>query len=158
MTAIFDVTLGLGYIGQSYHVPVRVDADNVAALTHGELLARFADEYRRNYGYFYDDVPVELVTLHVAGVAGTETCTLPDFEMAGGSASAAVRERRDAYSAQVGKQISFGVYRRDGLEPGMTFEGPCLVEEESSTTVIDVGARVTIDRFGSLDIVLGNPG
>ena len=85
--ASFEVALGLGYIGQSYCVPVSVDAETIAALTAGKLLARFAAEYRGKYGYFYDDVPVELVTVHVAGVAGTETRALPELEMAGGDAS-----------------------------------------------------------------------
>ena len=153
--ASFEVMLGLGYIGQSYHVPVSVDAENIATLTVGDLLARFADEYRGKYGYFYHDVPVELVTVHVTGVAGTETRALPALEMSGGDPLAALRTRCDAYSARTGAQISFAVYRRDSLKPGMTFEGPCLVEEESATTVVDVDARVTIDRFGSLDIALG---
>jgi N-methylhydantoinase A len=106
-------------------------------------LARFADEYRGKYGYFYDDVPVELVTLHVTGVAGTETGALPELEMSGGDPLAALRTRCDAYSARTGAQISFAVYRRDSLKPGMTFEGPCLIEEESATTVVDIDARVT---------------
>jgi hypothetical protein len=38
----------------------------------------------------------------------------------------------------------------------MSFDGPCLIEEESATTVIDVDARVRIDRFGSLDIAVDN--
>jgi N-methylhydantoinase A/oxoprolinase/acetone carboxylase beta subunit len=154
--ASFEVALGLGYIGQSYHVPVSVGAEIIATLTAGELLARFAAEYRGKYGYFYDDVPVELVTVHVAGVAGTESRALPELKMSGGNASAAVRARRDAYSARAGTQVSFAVYSRDSLKPGMTFEGPCLIEEESATTVVDVDARVTIDRFGSLDIALGS--
>jgi N-methylhydantoinase A len=154
--ASYEVALGLGYIGQSYHVPVSVGVETIATLTAGELLARFAGEYRGKYGYFYDDVPVELVTVRVAGVAGTESRALPELEMSGGDASAAVRARRDAYSARTGTQISFAVYRRDSLKPGMTFEGPCLVEEESATTVVDVDARVTVDRFGSLDIALGS--
>jgi N-methylhydantoinase A len=153
--ASFEVALGLGYIGQSYHVPVRVDAETIATLTAGELLAGFATEYRGKYGYFYDDVPVELVTMHVAGVAGTETRALPELEMLGGDTSAAVQVRRDAYSERTATPISFAVYRRDSLKPGITFEGPCLIEEESATTVVDVDARVTIDRFGSLDIALG---
>jgi N-methylhydantoinase A len=154
--ASYEVALGLGYIGQSYHVPVSVGVETIATLTAGELLARFATEYRGKYGYFYDDVPVELVTVHVAGVAGTESRALPELEMLRGDALAAVRARRDAYSARTGTQISFAVYRRDSLTPGMTFKGPCLVEEESATTVVDVDARVTIDRFGSLDIALGS--
>jgi N-methylhydantoinase A len=153
--ASYEVALGLGYIGQSYHVPVSVGVETIAALTAGELLARFAAEYRGKYGYFYDDVPVELVTMHVAGVAGTETRALPELEMLGGDTSAAVQARRDAYSARTATPTSFAVYRRDSLKPGITFEGPCLIEEESATTVVDVDARVTIDRFGSLDIALG---
>ena len=51
------------------------------------------------------------------------------------------RERR-AYSARPVPMASFAVYTRDSLTPGMTFEGPCLIEEESATTVVDVdGAR-----------------
>ena len=153
--ASFEVTLGLGYVGQSYHVPVRVDAEAIATLTVGDLLARFANEYRDKYGYFYDDVPVELVTVHVTGVAGTEARALPELEMPGGDPLAVPRTRREAYSARTGAKISFAVYRRDSLQPGMTFEGPCLIEEESATTVVDVDTCVTIDRFGSLDIALG---
>jgi N-methylhydantoinase A len=152
--ASFEVALGLGYIGQSYHVPVSVGAETIATLTAESLLARFADEYRRKYGYFYDDVPVELVTVHVTGQADSEMRALPELEMLGGDVAAAVRVRRDAYSARTGTQASFVVYRRNSLKPGMTFDGPCLIEEESATTVVDVGARVTIDRYGSLDIAV----
>jgi len=152
--ARYEVALGLGYIGQSYHVPVSVDADTIETLTARDLLARFAAEYRGRYGYFYDDVPVELVTVHVTGVAGADTRALPELEMLGGDASAAMRARREAYSARTGRKASFAVYRRDGLKPGMSLAGPCLIEEASATTVIDVDARLTIDRYGSLDIAL----
>jgi N-methylhydantoinase A len=156
VSATFEVALGLGYIGQSYHVPVSVDGETIATLTVGKILARFADEYRGKYGYYYDDVPVELVTVHVTGVADTETRALPVLEMSGGDASSGLRTRREAYSARKGAQASFAVYTRDRLKPGMTFEGPCLIEEESATTVVDVDARVTIDRYGSLDIAVGS--
>ena len=156
VSATFEVALGLGYIGQSYHVPVSVDGETIATLTVGKILARFAGEYRGKYGYYYDDVPVELVTVHVTGVADTETRALPVLEISGGDASSALRTRREAYSARKGAQVSFAVYMRDRLKPGMIFVGPCLIEEESATTVVDVDARVTIDRYGSLDIAVGS--
>ena len=154
--ACYEVALGLGYVGQSYHVPVSVDARSIAALTARDLLARFAAKYRGRYGYFYDDVPVELVRVHVTGVAGADTRALPELKMPGGDAAAAMRMRRAAYSARTGSETSFAVYMRDSLKPGMSFDGPCLIEEESATTVIDVDARVRIDRFGSLDIAVDN--
>src|SRR5262249_50828987 len=140
------------YAGQSYHVPVAVDAARIAALTAEELLAGFATAYRTKYGYYYDDVPVELVNLHVTGVAGAESHAVPEHAMSGGDPSKAMRKKREAWSAMERRFVNFVVYQRDLLRPGMMFEGPCLIEEDSATTVVDAGARVTIDRYGSLDI------
>jgi N-methylhydantoinase A len=148
----FEVALGLGYAGQSYHVPVAVDPACIGALTAEELLAGFAAAYRTKYGYYYDDVPVELVNLHVTGVAGGESHALPELAMGGRDASGAMREKREAWSATQRGFAMFTVFERARLRPGMMFEGPCLIEEDSATTVVDAGARVTVDRYGSLDI------
>jgi N-methylhydantoinase A len=149
----FEVALGLGYVGQSYHVPVSVDGDRIAALSPENLLAAFAAAYRTKYGYYYDDVPVELVTVHVTGAAGTEV-DLAALPAAPSDAGAAGRGARPAYSARQRGFVPFALFRRHLLRPGMAFDGPCLVEEDSATTVIDVGSRVAVDRYGSLDIIL----
>jgi N-methylhydantoinase A len=159
-----EVALGLGYTGQSYHVPVPVAADRIAALTRDELLQAFAAVYRAKYGYFYADVPVELVSVHVTGIAEDTAPVLPrapqrgtDAEAEAGAeaeaeAEAVIFGERSAWSARQRAFVPFMVYRRDDLAPGMRFAGPCLVEEDTATTVIDVGGRVGVDRLGSLDI------
>jgi N-methylhydantoinase A len=147
----FEVALGLGYIGQSYHVPVPVAADRIAALTRDELLQAFAAVYRDKYGYFYDDVAVELVSVHVTGIARDPAPVLPAAPQRG-SDEAAVFGQRRAWSARRRAFMPFSVYRRDDLAPGMRLAGPCLIEEEAATTVIDVGGRAGVDRLGSLDI------
>src|SRR5262249_12967331 len=143
-----------GYIGQSYHVPVSVMADRIAMLTADELLKAFAGIYRRKYGYFYDDVPVELVTVYVSGSAGAEIDALPELPIARADASAASRGRRRAYSARQRCFVPFTIYRRELLQRDNEFAGPCLIEEDAATAVVDAGARVTVDRYGSLDIHL----
>ena len=67
---------------------------------------------------------------------------LPELEMLGGDVAAAVRVRRDAYSARAGTEKILRSLHAYSLKPGMTFDGPCLIEEKSATTVVDVGARV----------------
>ena len=62
-------------------MPVSVDAETIATLTAESCSARFAATYRRKYGYYYDDVPVELVTVHVTGAAGAEIDALPELAM-----------------------------------------------------------------------------
>lgn len=150
----FEVVLGLGYVGQSYHVPVSVDGERIAALSEPDLLARFAAAYRAKYGYYYDDVPVELVTVHVTGAAGAEV-DLAELPASQSDAGLVEQGARRAYSARQRGFVPFSIYRRDLLQPGMAFDGPCLIEEDSATTVVDVGSRVNVDCYGSLDIILG---
>jgi N-methylhydantoinase A/oxoprolinase/acetone carboxylase beta subunit len=152
----FDLALGLGYVGQSYHVPVNVPVGGIGALTAEELRRGFAGTYRAKYGYYYDDVPVELVNVHVTGTAGRDIGALPELpEAIADDSGSAVRGERDAYSAKQRRFLTFKVYNRSLLRRGMSFTGPCLIEEDAATTVVDAGARVTVDRYGSLDIDLG---
>jgi N-methylhydantoinase A len=47
------------------------------------------------------------------------------------------------------------VYSLDALRPGHSFEGPAVVEAETTTVIVDAGDRVTVNPFGWLDIALG---
>jgi N-methylhydantoinase A len=46
------------------------------------------------------------------------------------------------------------VYRREGLQPGVRFDGPAIVEQLDSTTVIEPGDRVEVDALGNLVIAV----
>jgi N-methylhydantoinase A len=149
----FVVTLEVGYIGQGYQVPVPIGPQQLAGLTPASLLAAFAEVYRGKYGYYYDDVPAELVNILVAGYAGEApeiVVPLPET----GAAAPAPRARRRAWSPRRGALIEFAAYERDALAPGMSVAGPALIEEDSATTVVDCDAAVIVDRYGSLDITL----
>jgi N-methylhydantoinase A len=140
----------VGYVGQSYQVAVPIDGP----LDRAAVWERFAELYREKYGYFYDDVPAEVVNLRVFGeLRGTEATLAP---IAGAANPGAPRPRttRDAYSPRAGALVPFAVYERDALAPGMRIEGPALVEEASATTVIDAGGVLEVDLLGSLVIDL----
>ena len=42
------------------------------------------------------------------------------------------------------------VYERDLLPAGFSTDGPCVIEEPSSTTLVHPGQRVTVDEWGNL--------
>ena len=77
----------------------------------------------------------------------------PSWQMPGGEPGQH-RVSGGAYSARLRRFLPFTVYRRDLLRRDMIVQGPCLVEEDAATTVLDAGARVTVDRYGSLEISL----
>ena len=70
-----------------------------------------------------------------------------------GAAAVAAGER-PAWSAHERCMRPFSVFDRDRLRPGMAFEGPAIVEEASATTIVDEGATVEVDAYGSLVIAI----
>ena len=139
----------VGYIGQSYQVTVPLDG----AVDRDVVWQRFAALYREKYGYFYDDVPAEIVNLRVLGelVGGElELEPLPVER----EAAVVAAGTRPAWSARERGMRSFSVFDRERLRPGMAFEGPAIVEEASATTIVDEGATVEVDAYGSLVIAV----
>ena len=142
--------LDVGYIGQSYQVTVPIDG----AFDGNTVFATFARLYREKYGYFYDDVPAEVVNLRVLGEIAGAGLNLTQLPIGSGSKAQPSGERL-AYSPARGEQVMFGVYDRARLEPGMTIAGPTVIEELTSTTIVDVDGAVEVDAYGSLIITLG---
>ena len=141
--------LDVGYIGQSYQVTVPLDGrpDGKA------VFETFARLYRDKYGYFYDDVPAEIVNIRVLGEIAGAGLKLTKAGLGDGEAALTGGERL-AYSPARGEMIPFAVYDRETLQPGMTFDGPCVIEEVTSTTIVDVDGSVEVDEYGSLVVSL----
>jgi N-methylhydantoinase A len=145
----FRRALDVGYIGQSYQVTVPLEG----APEGEKVFDTFARLYREKYGYFYEDVPAEIVNLRVLGEITGAGLDLTPMESGDGSAAMPTGER-PAYSASRGEMLPFAVFDRATLRPGMKFLGPAIVEEVTSTTIVDIGASVEIDAYGSLVIDL----
>jgi len=140
----------VGYIGQSYQVTVPVDD----GLDRQAIWGRFAARYREKYGYFYDDVPAEVVNLRVLGELAGAAAVMAPLAGPGAAAAPAPRAMRPAYCPRAGTMVPFAVHARADLAPGVRLDGPLLVEEASATTVVDAAARVEVDALGSLVIEL----
>ena len=70
--------------------------------------------------------------------------------------SQALRTHKPVYFRCAGDYISTAVYKRDGLKSGNLIEGPALIEEHASTTVVQPGDTVRVDQFGNLQISIGS--
>ena len=76
-------------------------------------------------------------------------------------AAAASRPGTQPATRPVYFSASFGwrdtpVYARDSLAAGARIDGPALIEEYASTTVMLPGDRMTVDTHGNLVIEVGN--
>jgi N-methylhydantoinase A len=52
--------------------------------------------------------------------------------------------------------VATPVYQRERLKSGNVLEGPALVEEHASTTVVQPGDTLRVDVFGNLQLSIGS--
>lgn len=153
----FRRTADCKYTGQGYTVPVPVPHDLKPDSLSILLQQNFAKAYKKIYGYFYDDVPAEIITLKVSGSVPGHVVDLKQFSSGSDSAKKTAsmpKGVREAFSPKYQKMIPSTVYERYSLNPGVKLEGPCIIEERESTVIVDEGGSVEIDQYGCLDITV----
>lgn len=153
----FDRSVDLCYIGQGYQIPLPLSNGEVTDHIGTFLREGFAREYREKYGYFYDDIPVELGNLRVRGSIVGQGLRFQPLAKSDGSSKAALKGHRPAYSAARRDMMPHEVYDRYRLSPGMVISGPAIIEERESTTVVDHGGNVEVDEYGTLVISVAEP-
>jgi N-methylhydantoinase A len=136
------------YAGQSMEVRVPVPGGAV----DGKFLARLIDAFNavhlRTFGYNYaGQQKVELVNFCVSGFGLIERPSMPKLKAGGAPKPKGMRP------VYFGKEFrDTPIYDRAGLPPGFTLEGPSVVEEFGSTTVVFPGQHLKVDPYGILAI------
>ncbi|ADD05153.1 N-methylhydantoinase (ATP-hydrolyzing) A [Natrialba magadii ATCC 43099] len=122
------------YAGQSFELTVPVDA---AGAFDAEAVAdRFHEAHERTYGYALDEA-IEVVNLRTtATVPGAEPTVRHE---GGGSGDAIVGTRTAHFPGVDEEQGQATIYERDRLAPGATIDGPAVLEQAESTTVVPPG-------------------
>ena len=65
-------------------------------------------------------------------------------------ATGALKGTRSVYFAETGGRKDCPIYDRYALQSGNEIQGPAIMEEVDSTTVVHPGYRVDVDRYGNL--------
>ncbi len=129
----------LRYTGQNYELEVGWEPDLRA------LRAAFEARHRRLYGYATGE-SVECVNLRLTARVADAAVELPPVEPVG--AVVPLGEQR-AYFRETG-ETTMPRYARAAFGEGRAVDGPALIEDDWSTTVVYPGQRCRGDRFGNL--------
>ena len=112
----------------------------------------FHEQYEREFSFRQDDAPVEVYQLHLAAVGKTPKPAFRPAEVVAQGAPEAA-ERRDVYFGTHG-WVDTPVYERDELAAGTSFEGPAIINQLDSTTVVPPATRAEIDEWLNIRIYL----
>ena len=147
----FDKLIDLRYVGQSYELAIRVGDEDFRPEEMGRLRDEFHAEHLRVYGFNAPDEPIEAVNLQLTAMGNISKPALQQADQ-GKSQDHARKSDRDVYFSELGTTVSCPVFDRYELGAGCTIEGPAVVEEMDSTTLVHPGYKVSVDPFGNLII------
>ena len=141
-------SLDIRYRGQGHelNVPFRSEAP-------AESVEAFHGLHQQRYGICHLTGAVEIVNLRLRMVSGAEQWMPPSRECRAGDGTAARYAERQIFFE--GGFMEAGVYRRDALVPGDRMEGPAMITEYTSATLLPPDCVATVDGFSNLVISIG---
>ncbi len=144
-------SISMRYAGQNYEhlVPIPSDALNDALLQ--EAFQTFERLHHDRYGYAISGEEIELVAFHVTVTGRRES---PRLVAQLGTGTVAEPPSRLVHFRGLG-ELPTAIYRRYDLPAGAVIGGPCLIEEQGSTTLVEPGMSVEMLPDGQLLIETG---
>jgi N-methylhydantoinase A len=137
------------YAGQSMEVRVTAPGGAVGTSFLSGLIGAFNAAHLKTFGYNYaGQQKIELVNLCVSGFGVIERPQMPKLALRTGNP--APKSSRAVYFGTLFRDTP--VYDRASLPPGGRVDGPAVVEEFGSTTVVFPGQIVEVDPHGILVI------
>lgn len=136
-----QVSADLRYQGQSFTI-------NLAIEPRSDLIERFHQAHQTRFGHSMN-LAVELVTLRVRVFAFTHQISMPEL-------SNTISNTGDQASAPEGEVALFQIsdqvprYQRESLPAGAVIQGPALISEQVSTTLIKPNWHATVSKHGHL--------
>jgi N-methylhydantoinase A len=146
--AAVDVThlADMAYEGQIHRLRIDVEPDWDAARVRDAFVA----EYRREYGEDLGDIPVTVVAVRSIVTGRRE-----------GRESAVGRRATGAPQPARRRPVCFDdwldtpVYAREDLLPGAEIDGPAVIDQPDTTTIVEPGMRLRVDDASNLVVTPG---
>jgi N-methylhydantoinase A len=143
------------YVGQEHAVTVDLPLEVFTARDRAAIKRHFDAQHEFRYGTCAPEERAEIVSLRTT-VTGVMRKPPQEKIEAGGRAprKSAFTGRRSVYFGDEGGHLDTPTYARADLRAGNRIQGPALVEEHASTTVVHPGDRLVVDEYGNLVITV----
>lgn len=137
------LSFDMRYVGQNYELEVEVSNSGSAPVApdHCRLREAFFETYRRNYGHCDEKAPVEIIN---ARLRVTAKLVQVDRVSASPEGEAVPYEVADVWFSESGS-VPTPMYDRAVLPAGASIDGPAIISQLDSTTVVPPGARISVD-------------
>jgi N-methylhydantoinase A len=151
---IFEITAFMRYAGQGWEIPVPLSDGAFQAGAAERLKVAFEESYQRFFGRAIGglgDLEIEIVTWSVK--ATDQRPPAARHELTTGKRIAAVQITREVFDAATGSLQTYGIIERDRLAAGDRINGPAVIVERETSTVITTPFDAVIQSDGAILLV-----
>jgi N-methylhydantoinase A len=134
---------GMRYAGQSWDLTVRLSG---VSFTKLDLEEAFHRTHEQRYGYRLADA-VEIVTIRVTSIGEIDKPKITRCSVIGSLAQAETGSRRVRFA---GADLDTPIYSRDRLPARAKMQGPAIIEEMGSVTVVPPQWSFEVGSIGEL--------
>ena len=146
----FQRTSDMRHVGQGFEVSVPVQNGTLDENQTQSLRTNFFNTYRSLFERTVTDVPIEAMSWRLAASAPIPKVAL-NFRVRGLIEGEKMKGQRKVYFPETGF-APCDVYDRYVLVEGDVIEGPAIIEERESTTVMPPGTQASVDS--SLNLII----
>jgi N-methylhydantoinase A len=149
---IFVHDVDMQFQGQSHILTVAIPGP---AVSRDELRALFEKAYWERFAVELPEIRPVLVNLHTAVIGKRINADISALAAAGVNG-----DPQPAATRQVWFQrgwIDTPIYRRDDIGVGARIDGPAIIEQMDTTTVIEPDCTAEADAMGNLVVRVGDP-
>ena len=147
-----SIVADMRYLGQGHEINVVIPNENLSEKSVETIEKNFVEEYKLRYGRVIENMPIEAVTWRVS-VSGPSPEIIPKQAIQGNHTKA-LKGNRQVFWGETFENTP--VYDRYAIPPNEKIEGPCIIEEFESTTVVGKNSSVQVDEFRNIIIDLSH--
>ncbi len=142
------------YLGQGYELRVDAGSGQIDDRWAVKLAADFHDAHEREYSRRFEESDIEIPNIRVRGIGMISPLHPREVGRGGDSPAAALSHEREAWFRVEGelRELPTKFYNREQLAAGNRIDGPAVINQYDTTTVIPPGLTAEIDRYGNIVI------
>ena len=153
---VFERAADMRYLGQEHAVAVRMPGFVGDEAARAEVKRRFDEAHDLRYSHSAPEESADIVSLRVSAIGRLNKPEFPRIAEGETTPPASAGRGERAVNFDGVGALAAKVYDRKKLLAGNVIEGPAIIEEAASTTVIEPGDRVTVNEYGHLVMELGS--
>ncbi len=147
----------LRYVGQGYELKIALPGGTIDAAGLAGIWDAFHKAHAAEYGHAFEASPIEIVNVRVSGIGAMPKLTRPPAPSGGSLDTARLRTNACVFRVDGAlKSFETPVYQRAKLPVQERFDGPAIILQKDSTTVVPPRTTAMVDASGSIIITLGD--